>query len=610
MWVKHEWSRRLRKVSVVALVSCLIGVSTVPTVPTLSALPEVQVQAPSSVENENENAREATNKPVVHVVHWSDDEAVRAALIDNLLGHFNVNSTVKSWSETQVRQQVGVDADMEAADYVIVLDNGDAEMRQALKKRLERANVPVLWIGAGNFNDTVWGLNYSYRGKSVQEPASPIGKLNVAASTQVYAQASDGITTYPLVVRDGNVWQVASQQLYGAVGRIVADVLHDFLGQPHTEQHEGFIRIEDVHPLVDPTALRQIADEMASRDLPFLVAVIPSYVDPKTQAQVELQDKPQLVAALRYMVERGGSLVMHGYTHHFGHTGNGSEFWDVERDAPIANDEPYTIDKLERGIAAMTANGVPPLAFEPPQYSMSQHGYSLSARYFSTLAAPLQLTDYTYSAMHDVPYELQRTRYGLRVLPETLGYVADTPEGEVGAIVANFNQLQLVRDGFAGVSFHPFLPLERLQELLDRIEQQPIRLIDLKADVHEVRSDFVTIRSDGQGGVHVNVTDEAKLHRLAGVGHSDAGAEGNGDHDGNSSSSNANGSGTGTTGTTGKNASANNGSMNTWLEQFTHTLTWGIAVIVFGFVTMFFIFVLKLRRKRAERLFGERESTM
>src|SRR3954454_18275944 len=108
-------------------------------------------------------------------------------------------------------------------------------------------------------------------------------------------------------------------------------MLFDSLGTgttPALNRHRGLVRIEDVGPDADPAELRAVADYLYAEKVPFSVAVYPRYRDPKgVQNGGKAQDytlvqKPKVVAALKYMKQRGGTLLMHGYTHQFGSVAN------------------------------------------------------------------------------------------------------------------------------------------------------------------------------------------------------------------------------------------------------------------------------------------------
>ena len=143
----------------------------------------------------------------------------------------------------------------------------------------------------------------------------------------VLATCLNGDQEAPYITRAENLWYVGDNPL-GYVTMTdrylaFADILHDLLNISHPESHQALLRIEDVSPLADPELLRAIADYLNSQNVPFLVCVIPEYRDPLgtynggVPKTVKLEDSPAVVDALRYMVARGGQIVLHGLTHQY-----------------------------------------------------------------------------------------------------------------------------------------------------------------------------------------------------------------------------------------------------------------------------------------------------
>ena len=80
---------------------------------------------------------------------------------------------------------------------------------------------------------------------------------------------------------------------------ILRIILHDILHEDHETSHRAMIRIEDVTLYENPDNLREIADILSSRGIPFMVGVIPFFVDPGEGTRLSLSDKPDLVDALQ-----------------------------------------------------------------------------------------------------------------------------------------------------------------------------------------------------------------------------------------------------------------------------------------------------------------------
>ena len=102
---------------------------------------------------------------------------------------------------------------------------------------------------------------------------------------------------------------------------------------------EAYLRLEDVHPAADINQLKEIAELLKEKKMPYMITVIPVYTDPETGKTLHLKDKPELVDLLRSMQDDGAAIIMHGYTHQFydSETGEGFEFWDVKQTNQFVN---------------------------------------------------------------------------------------------------------------------------------------------------------------------------------------------------------------------------------------------------------------------------------
>src|SRR5262249_60210102 len=117
------------------------------------------------------------------------------------------------------------------------------------------------------------------------------------------------------------------------------------------------------------------------RGIPFVMAVIPAqrFADGSI---VSLRSRPSFVAALRRATRKGATIALHGYHHTFG-SGEDFEFWDEERNAPLAG-ETWQMDaaKIEDGIRILRNQRLEPRLWETPHYAASPLAYRVFARYF------------------------------------------------------------------------------------------------------------------------------------------------------------------------------------------------------------------------------------
>ena len=311
--------------------------------------------------------------------------------------------------------------------------------------------------------------------------------------------------TLPWGVRSGNLTYLGELPLtyVGPDDRYLAfaDLLFDLLAPKTTARHRALVRAEGVAPPSAPAQLRAIADLLAGRGVPFSVAVISGYDDATGRypggvaVHRRLSDAPELVAALRYAADRGGTLIMHGYTHGaatanpYGVSGEDFEFYrahvdpanQVVLDGPMVEDSAaWATARIQAARAEWLRVGLPPATiFEFPHYAASATDYrtvsaAFGVRYERAMYHSGVLSggtvDHTRFASQYFPYAV-RDVYGAQVIPESLGNVQTLQFNQHQArlpaeIVASARRQLVVRDGVASFFYHPFLGLPMLTELV------------------------------------------------------------------------------------------------------------------------------------------------
>jgi uncharacterized protein YdaL len=335
-------------------------------------------------------------------------------------------------------------------------------------------------------------------------------KINNKNAVEVWATAvsTKPKKEVPYMVKSGNLIYVADMPFTYATETdrylYFSDKLHDILNEKHAEQHQAIIRIEDVTPLNDPNKLREVADILAERGIPFLVGVVPIYVNPSEDRRVTLTERPEVVDALKYMVRNGGSIVMHGVTHQYkGVSTDDCEFWDAAIERPIADDNTDDIaKKIETGIDEFFKNGLYPIAWETPHYQASIASYQTFAKFFSTAVEQrMVINNYDYGQYF--PYIIEKDLYGQKIYPENLGYIPlnpnmDTSRKFVNNIIKNTAMVHEVRDGIISCFFHPFLNLSLLEELVDGIKNKGFSFIDVGNQTNWVKAHDKVILTGSQ----------------------------------------------------------------------------------------------------------------
>nr|WP_246315276.1 polysaccharide deacetylase family protein [Kineococcus aurantiacus] len=266
------------------------------------------------------------------------------------------------------------------------------------------------------------------------------------------------------------------------------------------------VRIEDVGPDADPTEIRAVADYLASQSVPFTLAVYPRYVDPLgtlndgVAEDYTLSAVPAVVNALKYAKTRGGTILMHGYTHQYstvanpydGVSANDFEFFRAHVDASntVVYDGPVPEDSTTWATARLTSSDSvftatrlgSPTIFEFPHYAGSATDYrAVAARFATRYDRGLYFGGLLTGAVDSTrlngqyfPYAV-KDLYGTKVLPECVGNVEPEPFNNHPArlpadLVATARANLVVRDGFASFFYHPYLGITYLQQVVTGIK--------------------------------------------------------------------------------------------------------------------------------------------
>ena len=140
----------------------------------------------------------------------------------------------------------------------------------------------------------------------------------------------------PYIVRSGSFWYSADSPFsYNSEGdRSLAfcDLLHDFFQMPHQEERKALVRLEDISVDDEIDDLRNVADYLYES-----AHSISDLSDPDLQETREIIRKstfrigPAFVRTIKYMVSKGGLVVLHGVYHQYrGRSGDDYEFWDEQ----------------------------------------------------------------------------------------------------------------------------------------------------------------------------------------------------------------------------------------------------------------------------------------
>ena len=431
-----------------------------------------------------------------------------------LLGHFETAITFKGVNQYKTK-------DIEKFDYIFYVGySSEYSVPKTFTEDILKSTKPIIWINSGlmefsknpdfvkQFGFIITGVDKNsdffkvVSNKKIFTKGSPeinLISIHNKSSVEVIASAWTDKTkkSTPYIIQSNHLVYIADLPFKGATETdrylLFSDLLHDFLHENHPEKHSAIVRIEDVTPIDNPDKIRDIADILSSRNIPFLIGVVPFYVNPSEDRRVSLTDKPEMVDALKYAVRNGATLVMHGVTHQYkGVSTDDFEFWNGMTKKPISDEtEDEISQKIETGINEFIKNGLYPLLWETPHYTASQLTYSVVSKYFSSaIEQRLSIEDFDYGQYF--PYIINKDLFGQKVYPENLGYIPfnsnpDTGKVYVKNIISNSASMLNVRDGIACFFFHSFLDLNLLKTLVDGIQAKGFTFIDLGMQSHWVK---------------------------------------------------------------------------------------------------------------------------
>lgn len=474
------------------------------------------------------------NRPArVLILHHAPEPPPDAAVMEDLLAHFRVT--------TRTAHASALDGGPpDAADFIILIDTIGSGTAAGLAGG---PNVPHLVLMPGAADDAPAGILIRYRNEVYATTAVPAARVEAGADGEVIAWLSDGRDERPLIVRDGDRWLVATGLANELVRWLVADMLHDVLGEWHPEGAFGLLVIGNINPLGDPEHLRRLADLLGEHRLPFAAAVEPVRRAAIPTERAALTGNPKLADALRHMTEAGGTIVLDG-----------------SRLDPRDPDE--SARRIAQDIAVLQGiGGFPAALYASDALIESLALASERVRFSSVIAYSNFRTDGTrYS---DLPYTRLRGADGT-AYPESVG--AAGGDAAAGPLSARMDRLRIVRDAMITVGLDAALPYETAAGLVERIAREPVMWTDLRYTAWRVETGFLRLSARGDGTMDAVVLDRDRLRELQRAG-----------------------------------------KRTFRFESITYYSSWTLVLVVAGFVVLFILFIIIMQMRRNRRLFMERE---
>ncbi|MGL5616975.1 MAG: DUF2334 domain-containing protein [Sarcina sp.] len=262
---------------------------------------------------------------------------------------------------------------------------------------------------------------------------------------------------------------------------------------------EGAIRFEDV--TVDGTfnkksseyleCLRRMGKRLGDREIPYYVAWIPRYVNPKRNIDIDptkVDSLPlaELIYSLDYLTFNKGYIGLHGYTHQIGDeiSGVGSEFGNEYPSVEELN------SRVKKALKIAEYLDIDISFFEAPHYLITLKQNQELEKNFKYI-----FNNYNCEVSLNNQSKIIKSPEGNEsfYIPTPLYYVAD---GTGTEMVRKIERLS--KDSFAGLFYHPFIELNLveftedskgnpemiyknksiLDKIINSLEKRNVKLID------------------------------------------------------------------------------------------------------------------------------------
>ncbi|WP_238885071.1 DUF2334 domain-containing protein [Clostridium sp. YIM B02551] len=198
------------------------------------------------------------------------------------------------------------------------------------------------------------------------------------------------------------------------------------------------------------TKIKIMSNLLYSNGMKFHVSWMPRFIVPSSNFDNDLLTKDNItnvgfVDILDYMINKGGEIGLHGYSHQSGNTASGT---GEEMSKDVNNTEAETRAVIEKGIDTASALNIPISYYESPHYRETMEQKKIISEYFQFIYEP-----YDYSKKDNV-YKPDDSHL---FVPTPLGRISD-PVSDTQRIIDKFNEGN--PDVLKSFYYHPSIEIE------------------------------------------------------------------------------------------------------------------------------------------------------
>ncbi|MCW6109060.1 polysaccharide deacetylase family protein [Clostridium sporogenes] len=251
----------------------------------------------------------------------------------------------------------------------------------------------------------------------------------------------------------------------------------------------AFVRLEDItsnQRYKTPEALeklRVISDYLYSKKIPFHVAWVPRYLDPKNNIDDDASrdfniHNANFVYTLDYFIDRGGIIGLHGYTHQ---SGAEVSIDGIEFDETRNNDESIIRERVQKAIQCAKVLDIPVEFFESAHYSATNEETKIIEQYFNYMYDPPKFASMGNIAKRKsqgktvtyIPTPLDYVD-GIKHADKVIEKINNLDEGTLGSffyhpsIESSFIKFKNNKDGSVEYTYEDNSPLKKIVEAFEQ----------------------------------------------------------------------------------------------------------------------------------------------
>lgn len=395
-------------------------------------------------------------------------------------------------------------------DYIFVININNDIGNKIFIEDIVNSNKNIYWIGdkienlleykKNKFsikylgkNNNITNLNYKDN-NIILENKNSYNIVKQSNESKIISTMNDGYNSYPFVLKEKNLYYISNWDMYESY--IFEDTLNDFFEKKSFSESKIFVRIEDVNPFSDITKLKEISNYLYEENIPFIISLTPTHMQKNSNKMIMIDDK--LINTIKYMQEKGGSVILNGYSHNIKNKSKKAEYEFYNEKVLNSNNtdlNTYVKDRLLSGIRICIENDIYPLGFEAQKDAMTQAGYKEIKKYISTYVGRYQNNDEVFE-ISTFPYMIKDSKNFNILIPENLGYLSSDYKLSLDKIKYNYYKLSMVRGYTGGFYFNPNINVNYLKECIDYFKSKNVSFLDLKKNTNYINIYDIKINSN------------------------------------------------------------------------------------------------------------------